>query len=312
MVRIFKQLPLIVSLLPAALALSGPAKAAASYDGFRWFQVEVSIFSNEYPEYRNAELWSPEGLDLSYPRRSREFSSIAGFFQIDNFAQRVLGIASSEQFSEVEVQAESTADSGTETPVPEVGPFQRQSAPSLRLPDFARDPYLLLPRELSDFQTTNARLESSASNRLLFTGLWRQPVVGTANATALLVRGGRQYGDRYELEGSLTIRFNQNEDRVVVDTDLWLTEFTAPGSGDGQWQLPSLPQGRLTTASESGSIEFGISRIVQMRQSRGMRSDEFHYLDHPALGLVISVQPYDLPPPLTLSPLADDELESDD
>ena len=34
-----------------------------------------------------------------------------------------------------------------------------------------------------------------------------------------------------------------------------------------------------------------------MDQSREMRSNEFHYLDHPALGIVIQVEPYELPAP---------------
>jgi hypothetical protein len=311
MVKICQRLPLISLLLPAVLALSGSATLAASYDGFRWFQVEISIFSNEYPEYRNAELWSPASLNLSYPQRSREFARLADFFQVENFEQRVLGITGSEEFSTELI--EGIAEPGTESLPPETGPFPHRPAADLRLPDFERDPYLLLPRELSNFQTTNARLESSANNRLLFTGLWRQPVVGTGSATALIVRGGRQYGEHFELEGNLTIRFNQNEDRVVIDTDLWLTEFTAPGTGDSRWQLPPAPPGRPATETANGINAFGISRIIQMRQSRDMRSNEFHYLDHPALGLVISVQPYDLPPPLSLpAPLAADPPQSVD
>ena len=33
-----------------------------------------------------------------------------------------------------------------------------------------------------------------------------------------------------------------------------------------------------------------------MQQDRDMRSNEFHYLDHPALGVVILVKPYEKPP----------------
>jgi len=39
-----------------------------------------------------------------------------------------------------------------------------------------------------------------------------------------------------------------------------------------------------------------------MIQSRDMRSNEFHYLDHPAVGIVVLVKPY-TPPPLPAAEL---------
>ncbi len=42
--------------------------------------------------------------------------------------------------------------------------------------------------------------------------------------------------------------------------------------------------------------------IYQLQQSREMRSDEFHYVDHPALGLIVTVLPYEVPPLQNLAP----------
>ncbi len=293
---------LILLTVVTALAVSVPAGAAVAPDGFRWFQVEISIFTNEFPEYRNAEFWSPERLELAYPRRTREFDRLADFLQIEELEQRVYGDLNRDPAGTPVAPAESLEVPGQqpEPPPPLTGPFPRRADGGLRLPDFERDSYLLLPTGLSDFQTTNARLERSPNNRLLFTGLWRQPVVATDDATALVVRGGREFGGRHELEGSVTVRFNQNEDRVVIDADLWLIEFTSPGTGDPAWKMPPLPPGPDRASGGAAGIDFGINRIVQMRQSRDMRSNEFHYLDHPALGLVISVHPYDPPPPAML------------
>jgi hypothetical protein len=36
-------------------------------------------------------------------------------------------------------------------------------------------------------------------------------------------------------------------------------------------------------------------RVVSMRQHRKMRSSELHYLDHPLLGLLIQITPYEPP-----------------
>jgi hypothetical protein len=33
-----------------------------------------------------------------------------------------------------------------------------------------------------------------------------------------------------------------------------------------------------------------------MQDSRAMRSNEFHYLDHPAIGVLVQVFPYEPPP----------------
>jgi len=278
----------------ALLWLPGLANAQASYDGFRWFQVELSLFSNEYPEYRDAQLWTPDRLDLAYPPRTREFSSLARFLMVSEFATAAVSATLNP------MPGAAIEDSqGAETPPPpEVGPFPRRTGPFLRMPDFARDPYLLLPVSESDFQTTNTRLERSPVNRLLFTGAWRQPVMESARAQALIVRGGRQVGQRHELEGTVTIRFNENEDRVVIDANLWLMEFAPPGLGDPAWQLPPLPPGSAADEMAGAADNPEVTRIVQLRQSRDMRSNEFHYLDHPALGLVVSVKPYELPPPV--------------
>ncbi|MCB1670230.1 MAG: hypothetical protein KDI29_03870, partial [Pseudomonadales bacterium] len=75
----------------ALLLIPQTSGAAASYDGNRWFQVEISIFSNDYPEYRDAELWSPDRLDLGYPARTREFRRLVDFLRVDDFERRVLG-----------------------------------------------------------------------------------------------------------------------------------------------------------------------------------------------------------------------------
>jgi hypothetical protein len=275
-------------LLLVLIACSGAFGSlfAASYDGNRWFQVEVTIFSNDFAGLNRPESISAERLRLAYPEKIRKFAELADFYAIEGLTDKL-----DPESAGTEVARENEID--PVLAMARVGPFPRMPSGNLKLPDPDRDPYLLLPLQLSDFQTTNTRLNNSPANSVLFHGVWRQPVLSPTNAEALLIRGGQQYGERHELEGSLTIRFNANEDRVVIDTDLWLSEFTR-SQIDSQWQLPPQPEG---STSSGNSIEYKIQRISQMRQSRDMRSTEFHYLDHPAIGLVITVLPYDLPVP---------------
>ena len=107
------------------------------------------------------------------------------------------------------------------------------------------------------------------------------------------------------MQGSITIRFNDNADRVVIDANLWLAEFRLVPAADNDWKLPPIPaaadiQINAPPADES-TLNYTVIRVFQFKQSRDMRSREFHYLDHPAMGLVILVEPYQVPP----MPLAD-------
>lgn len=278
-----------------ALLASATASAATSWDGNRWFQVEVSIFSNEFTEDESSERWSPDRLALTYPRRLRRLDTLANLFVIPDLEARLR--------PEPTVQAPDTAPlDPLEQRLLNTGPRAPGRLLEFRLPDLQRDAFVQLPTALSDFQQTNRALERSPENRLLFHGLWRQPVLTTDQATALLIEGGRRFGDQHELQGSLTIRFNAGQDRVVIDSNLWLVDYTQATTGDSPWRIPPIPAALrnfpvATAVDVASEGDYGIRRIVQFQQSRDMRSNEFHYLDHPVMGLVVSVKPYDLPPP---------------
>ncbi|MFM1896904.1 MAG: hypothetical protein RLZZ385_1978 [Pseudomonadota bacterium] len=278
-------LPVLVTwLLTAVWSLS--AAAAESYDGNSWYQVELSIFTNEFSGGADTERFTPQQLNLSFPNRLRRLET---YFDL-------LSLSPPEP---APFEAAPVADAPLDPwrqwllatgPQPRVSPLQ------FLLPDPDRSAFLQLPASLSDFQQTNRALERASDTRLLFHGLWRQPMFTRSQAMAVLVQGGQRYGERHELEGSLTFRFNDSRDRVVLDTNVWLTEFTTSADGQDTWHLPDIPA-RFAESQTTGDISYGVNRIVQIRHSRDMRSNEFHYLDHPLLGVVVSVKPYDLPPP---------------
>ena len=272
--------------------------AAASWDGNRWFQIEVSIFSNEFAEDQFSERFTPDRLALAYPSRVQRLDRLITLFAMPELEDRLRG--------ETRLPAlEDTVIDPLQQLLMNTGPAPRARLLDFRLPDMERDAFVQLPPAQSDFQQTNRALERSPDNRLLFHGLWRQPVLDPRQAVAVLVEGGRRFADQYELQGSLTLRFNPGQDRVVIDSNLWLVEFQTGNNIDEQWQLPALPRAlRRTPAISDGQTDasgsYHVTRIIQFQQSRDMRSNEFHYLDHPALGLVVSVKPYDLPLPLSL------------
>ena len=255
----------------------------------RWFQIELSVFSNENAEDRNAESWLPSDYELSYPKNMRKLSLLTDLFLSDhNLDDRssVTGSASQE-----EIDAMIRNDQ-----LKNIRPRIKSTESNFKLFDFSRDEFTQLSPVDSDFQQTNRTLERSSDHRLLYHGLWRQAVRQSSNAVPIYIEGGLRYGDNHELQGSVTIRFNENEDRVVVDTHIWLIEYSIVKDSSSEWELPQIPESiRIESRENSSSLTYFPNNVYVMEQSREMRSNEFHYLDHPALGLVISVKPYSVP-----------------
>ena len=271
----------------AFLALS-IATQVAGQD--RWFQIEAAIFTNESRFERDAETWDASEPKLDFPKKIRRLERIQNSLLIEAFLN-------------------SADDSEADTALPDerslrgqrilsVGPEPKARMDEFKLFDIQRDEYLDLPASLSDFSQTKRVLEQSSDHQLLFHGHWRQRVVDYNEATSIYIRGSQRIGSNQDLIGYLTIRFNDQQDRVVVDANLWLIEATKTSGSRDEWMLSELQDTLLepTDALDQTARQFnGMFRVYPMQQSREMRSNEFHYLDHPALGLIIAVRPYNRP-----------------
>ena len=277
------QLLLLVSILGICRATLGQE---------RWFQIEASIFTNENKEDILKEQWEADRTLLSYPNNLQKLNEFADLFLTDDL---ILGPTDSldkedtKELSAEEMQARVNAES-----IMAIGPDPMINGPVFKLFDFQREGYLQLSSSESDFQQTNRALERSPNHRLLFHGIWRQAVVQEQNSTPVYIEGGLAYGEQHELQGSLAIHFNENEDRVVINTNLWLTEFSIVETNE--WVLPSIPNDiNREPSNTNSSLQYYPIRIYHMKQDREMRSTEFHYLDHPSIGLVVTVKPYEIP-----------------
>ena len=255
----------------------------------RWFQIELSIFSNENIEDRNAESWLPSDYELNYPKNMRKLSLLTDLFLSDRNLDDRLSVT--EPASQEEIDEMIKKDQ-----LKTIRPWIKNSESNFKLFDFSRDDFTQLSPVDSDFQQTNRTLERSSDHRLLYHGLWRQAVRQSSNAVPIYIEGGLRYGDNHELQGSVTIRFNENEDRVVIDTHIWLIDYSIVKDSSSEWKLPQVPESvRRESRENTSSLTYFPNNVYVMEQSREMRSNEFHYLDHPALGLVISVKPYSVP-----------------
>ena len=297
--------------LLTALLLS-VSTSAQGQTSQRWFQIEVSVFSNESSADRDEEFWQAENNELSYPASLRRLDQLSDLLITDRLMSDAI-TESSERDSladieeaPIELDEEALAARDRAERLEQIlatGPQPARPEGEFKFFDFLRDSHVQLPPADSDFQQTNRALERSPEHRLLFHGLWRESVADPSNAIPLYVQGGLRYDDQHELQGTLTLRFNENRDRIVIDSNLWLTEFSASADLESEWQLPAIPEAMKTEldslARDEQSLQYGINRVFHMEQSREMRSTEFHYIDHPAMGIVILVVPYE-PPPLPL------------
>jgi len=313
--------PATVSALSCALLsalLLSISTSAQGQTSQRWFQIEVSIFSNESFADRDEEFWQAERNELSYPDPLRRLEQLSDLLITDQMIADAI-TESSEQDSLIVIDPllviENTSTELDEEALAAMeraerllqilatGPQPARPEGEFKLFDLLRDPHLQLSPEDSDFQQTNRALERSSEHRLLFHGLWRESVAEPADAIPLYVQGGLRFDDQHELQGSITLRFNDNRDRIVIDSNLWLTEYSASADLESEWKLPAVPEAMKRDLDSVGrneqSLQYGINRIFHMQQSREMRSTEFHYIDHPAMGIVILVEPYE-PPPLPL------------
>jgi hypothetical protein len=232
-------------LMAALLLFTNPAHTQTE----RWYQVEISIFTNEYSNLMQ-EHWAGRDQERpQVPADAVELRTLMDFLNLDDWSDfEPLPVA---EFPEVSTPAV-------------VDPQPLRSG-NFRLPDFERDAFLLLPATESNFSDTNRTLIQSPAHRLLFNAVWRQPVQQAANAVPLRIQAGNELNGGHELEGSITIRFNPAENRVVLDSGLW---FNMPDNN---------------------------GTVLDLAQSREMRSDEFHYLDHPAVGILVMVFSYERP-----------------
>ncbi len=192
--------------------------------------------------------------------------------------------------------------------------------PTTRMPNPAQDPFYKLPHEIFELTPLEQDLRRKNGYRVLFHEAWRQPVQAEENAKSVLINGGKTYGEHTELEGSLKISVSRY---LHVHTNLWLAEFI-PNFGQNieNWpQLPEKPQINLRQNTPAGSMNLApaaagqqelvlineyskiidqpyvIDQLYTLKQRRRMRSEELHYIDHPVLGLIIKVIPFDYQEP---------------
>lgn len=276
------------ALILSLIWLGGTAQVQAD-DEPRWFQVEVVVFARTTGG-DGIEQW-PRNIQLRYPFNWEELRD------------------PDEPRTALSSQRGDDPLSGQFDPLPL---------------DFERTPFYKLPPGERRLNNHAHAMDRQSAYRVLFHEAWRQPVLEQQRAPALLIHGGEQFGEHYELEGSITLSVARY---LHLHTRLWHTEFEPNfGQPRGTWpELPRRPNNRALPdtdpdanqwqrpwdSSRSSAWDLSLnthsshqdflqedylpSRIVALTQQRRMRSRELHYIDHPLFGMLIEITPYERP-----------------
>lgn len=279
----------LLSLLPAAVQ----AQPAPGQEP--WIQVEMTLFTYENANLES-EVWSPEKLAIGFPDNLIVLQQMADVLQLSDWSVLTGAIATPQTAQ----PGPSPTPGASPAPVTrEIGPRPYAPADSVTLPDLEREAFQVLPPAAHDFVTTNRTLSQSTGHRIVYHNAWRQPLRRRSATPAIGLQGGREFGARAEVEGSVALYSGSARDRLVLEANLWLTQFSTDQAVSSSWALPVLPAvlDRAQNQTETTNESYQISRIIEFRQSREMRLEQFHYLDHPAMGMLVQVTPWQVPPP---------------
>lgn len=150
------------------------------------------------------------------------------------------------------------------------------------------------------------QLKSRSPYQILWTKSWISEVPSKQKALPVVVQGGQQYGDLYELEGYITLYLSRY---LHLKTNLWLSSISEDlNLADQWWQHtpadntalanvvpkfePTLTNDNLAQTQDK---QFHIDWSTPIQTSRKMRSGELHYIDHPLFGILIRIDKYTPP-----------------
>ncbi|MCR9277428.1 MAG: peptidoglycan binding protein CsiV [Pseudomonadaceae bacterium] len=254
----------------------------------RWFVTEVIVFERSRvglthggePLLSEADWQWPQNMHLI-----RHASADGAVLDPDAYRERdTLTLLASDDVLEDDSTALSPVDDGGWRQ--ELDDFETQL--SLQGPIWLRDDALTMTSHRRDIER---RLGAS----ILFHGAWRQDVPGreTPYPVMLVEPSGSLFGtlsvtvNRF-LHVSADLNFPVTGSAVIVDN----TAQTEVSPGD-ELQAQPAPADIAQTATQL------VSGVMRLQESRRVRSEELHYLDHPRFGVLLRIQEISFPDSLT-------------
>lgn len=216
-------------------------------------------------------------------------------------------------------------ETGAEAETPPQPRPQGRPAPGIE-PRLAADPLLDFLAEVAEFERAlerrsyqwleadtftltgpARRLANSRGQRVLLHGRWLQPVPERDAPQPLLIHAGQrlpgQHG-AHELEGTVEVTLGRY---LHFRTQLIYREPLLGREPLEAARAPDTPAPPLGQALSREALES--AGVMQLLESRRLRSDEVHYLDHPKLGVLVRIEPVTPPESLSAAYLALEELD---
>jgi hypothetical protein len=280
----------IISLIVAATAITLPAQAANTE--IPWYEVEVIIFANQQKHAADTETW-PENV------------ATAGY-------DHVLDLALP----------------GSSPLKPNLPPINAQAAETNMPGDdgdvYGNGAYVLLDRDFFQLNSIAKKIDSSSKYDVVLHLAWRQPTFDEDKSMPVFVFNGMLKRDPtpepvsnpgsqgydfyvngletgpqyYWLSGTLKLSVSRY---LHLESDLHMKlrttrqeviEESPPPETGGFGSFFGMAKEPTPIM-----IERPVLQDYRLFETRRMRSKEIHYFDHPMMGIVVKVTPYELEVP---------------
>ncbi|MCZ6711984.1 MAG: CsiV family protein [Gammaproteobacteria bacterium] len=285
--------------LAAGAAFGHTAEQLADFLAGDWYVTEVIVFQRG----RVMEMNSPEKLirlnATRLPGNMRTFfpdpGQIGAGYDLDPLTRATLEFPTLQPIAPTEV--DSTIDASASPP-------DLSRPPPAIHPVLEPNPLLDLMALVSQFERQlhkqsyrwlpaaqmlmlrDARLiDGRGGNRVLLHGRWLQPVPSRERPEPIFIQAGSKLSLRYQLEGVIAITLGRY---LHFRAQL---SYREPGMGQRPVYLPA----RVGPMTEIVALPGPVPGSMVLDQSRRMRSNEIHYLDHPKLGVIVRIDPIALP-----------------
>ena len=221
---------------------------------------------------------------------------------------------------------------------------QSETAEETYVPQYERS-FVKLPRDVRNLNESSRALDRQGRYNVVFHEAWRFSADKLEQDPWVVIKAGKQYLDRFEIEGSL--RFYKSR-FLHFQSDLWLLEFDQQSDSANMIELPEFPLQEQPSLGDSyviADIQFDEERIEDFfinlpdndfpetlpmdssaltameqvqppkqypikslwtfDQSKRFEEQQSYYIDHPKMGVLVTIIPYE---PEVLNPLEEEAL----
>ncbi len=249
-----------------------------------WYQIEVITFQYLQPE-GEVELWA------SHPGEP-EWQQSMFLYESEALARAHLEPEPVEEVAvEIEVAEPEPEDNMGFVTVGELVGAKEEPAPA-EDKTITEIPFVKLSTRQYTMQGVEKIIEENPSYKIMSHVAWRQPALNGREVENIRIFGGKSLGTGpdqnplWELEGLVTFKKSRF---MHIEADVVLRE---PGSSaSGSFDSPQALG--LIDSNTGRSYKSPNLTTYRLKQSQRVRSDKLYYYDHPLIGMIVKITPYE-------------------